>query len=76
MKRESVAGVLTVVAVALGIAAVVTRPFLFAPLGTLVLLVTAKLSANRRLTAPAAAIIAIGGMAGAAIAVGFTKPLY
>ncbi len=76
MKRESVAGALAILAGALGIASVVIRPFLFAPIGMLVLLVATKLTANRRLTGPAATIIAIGGLAGAAIAVGFTKPLY
>jgi hypothetical protein len=35
-----------------------------------------KLTADRRWTTPAAAIIALGGLAGTAIAAGFTKPLY
>ena len=76
MKRETWASALAVVSAACGITSIVTRPFLFGPIGFLLLLVSVKLTANRRLTAPAAAIIALGGFAGAAIAVGFTKPLY
>jgi hypothetical protein len=76
VKRETWASVLAVVSAAFGITSIATRPFLFGPIGFLLLMVAVKLSANRRLTAPVAAIIALGGFAGAAIAVGFTKPLY
>jgi hypothetical protein len=76
MSRESASGFFSAVAAAAGIAAIVTRPFLCAPIGVLCLLVAAKLSANRKLTAPATAVLVLGGLAGAAVAVGFTKPLY
>ena len=42
----------------------------------LCLLVSAKLTAERRITAPAAGVLALGALAGAAVAVGFTRPLY
>ena len=76
MNRESIASVLSVAAAAAGIVAIVTRPFLFAPIGLLCLLVAVKLTTDRRFTAPATAILALGALAGAAVAVGFTKPLY
>jgi hypothetical protein len=76
MKKESAAAALSVLAAALGIVAIVTRPFLFAPIGLICLLIAAKLTAERRFTAPATAILALGALAGAAVAVGFTKPLY
>jgi hypothetical protein len=76
VKRDSVAAVIAALAAVSGIVAIVTRPFLFAPIGMLLLLVSVKLTADRRWTAPAAAIVALGGLTGAAIAVGFTKPLY
>lgn len=76
MNRESIANALAAVAAILGIAAIVTRPFLLAPIGLIVLLVSAKLTANQRYTAPAAGVLAIGALAGAAIAVGYTNPLY
>jgi hypothetical protein len=76
VNRESVSTVLAVAAAAAGIVAIVTRPFLFAPIGLLCLLVAAKLTPDRRFTAPAAGVLAIGALAGAAIAVGFTNPLY
>ena len=76
MKRDSWATVLAVVSGACGITSIITRPFLFGPIGLLLLLISVKLTANRRLTTPVAAIVALGGFAGAAIAVGFTKPLY
>src|SRR6266542_4521738 len=64
VKRDSVAGVFAMLAAACGIASIITRPFLFAPIGMLLLLVSVKLSADRRWTAPAAAIVALGGLAG------------
>jgi hypothetical protein len=76
VKRDTISSALAVVAAALGIVAIVTRPFLFAPIGLLFLLVAAKLTADRRFTAPAAGILALGALAGAAVAVGFTQPLY
>jgi hypothetical protein len=76
VKRETVGGALAVLAGAIGIVSIVTRPFLFGPIGLLTLLVAVKLTADRRLTAPAAALVAIGGLAGAAIAAAFSHPLY
>ena len=76
MKRETWASALAVVSGACGITSIITRPFLFGPIGMVLLLISVKLTANRRLTAPVAAIVALGGFAGTAIAVGFTKPLY
>jgi hypothetical protein len=76
VNRETWSSVFSVIAAAAGIAAIITRPFLCAPIGLLCLLVAAKLSANRKLTAPAAAVLVVGALAGAAVAVGFTKPLY
>ena len=76
MNRDSVAVGLSVLAGVLGIVAIVTRPFLFAPIGMICLSVAAVMSDNRRLTGSVALILAVGALAGAAIAVGFTKPLY
>ena len=76
MNRELVSKVLAAAAATLGIVAIATRPFLFAPIGLLCLLVSAKLTAERRFTAPAAGVLALGALAGAAVAVGFTQPLY
>jgi hypothetical protein len=76
VKRESVSLALSAVAAAAGIAAIVTRPFLLAPIGLLCLLVASKLSADRRYTAPVAVLLAVGALAGAAVAVGWTQPLY
>jgi hypothetical protein len=76
VNRESISSALALAAAALGIVSIITRPFLFAPIGLLCLLAAAKLSANRRFTLPAAGILALGALAGAAVAVGFTQPLY
>ena len=76
MKRDTISSSLAVAAAALGIVSIVTRPFLFVPIGLLCLLVAAKLTADRRFTAPATAILALGALAGTAVAVGFTQPLY
>jgi hypothetical protein len=76
VNRESTAVALAVVAAACGVAAIVTRPFLLAPIGLLFLLAATKLSADRRVTGAASAILALGALAGAAVAVGFTQPLY
>jgi hypothetical protein len=76
VKRDTAAKVTAVVATAAGIAAIVTRPFLFDPIGVIFLLITVKLTADRRLTGTVAAIVALGGLAGASIAVGFSKSLY
>lgn len=62
--------------VALGIVGIVTRPFLFAPIGLVFILIAARQSEDRRVTTAAAGILAICGLAGAAVAAGFTKPLY
>jgi hypothetical protein len=76
VSRESASIAFSAIAAAAGIVAIVTRPFLFTPIGLLFLLVAAKLTADRRLTTPAAMILAVGALAGTAVAVGFTKPLY
>jgi hypothetical protein len=76
VKNESVSAGLSLVAAALGVVAIITRPFLFAPIGLLCLCVAAKLTSDRRYTAPAAAVLAVGAIAGAAVAAGFTNPLY
>jgi hypothetical protein len=76
MNRQTAGTILAAVAAAAGIAAIITRPFLCAPIGLLCLLAAAKLTADRRFTAPATAILAVGALAGAAVAVGFMKPLY
>ena len=76
MNRGSISIGLSVVAAAAGVTGIITRPFLLIPIGLLFLLVAAKLSDNRRVTMPAAAILALGALAGTAIAVGFTQPLY
>ena len=76
MKRDSLGTVLAGLASACGIVSIITRPFLFGPIGLLLLLTSVKLTASRRWTTPAAAIIALGGLPGTAIAAGFTKPLY
>jgi hypothetical protein len=74
--RRSIGIALAAVAAALGVVAIVMRPFLFAPIGLLVLAVAAKVTGEKRVTTPAAYVLALGALAGAAIAVGFTKPLY
>lgn len=76
MSRDSIGVVLSAAAIVFGIVAIVTRPFLFAPIGLLCLLTAAKLTADRRFTGAAVVFLALGAVAGAAIAVGFTKPLY
>jgi hypothetical protein len=76
VNRGSISIGLSVVAAAAGVTGIITRPFLLIPIGLLFLLVAAKLSDNRRVTMPAAAILALGALAGTAIAVGFTQPLY
>jgi hypothetical protein len=74
--RDTVSTALAVVAAVLGIVGIATRPFLFVPIGLLFLLVAAKLTPERRFTVPAAGILSLGALAGAAIAVGFSQPLY
>jgi hypothetical protein len=76
VSRDTLGVVLSVAAAAFGIVAIVTRPFLFAPIGLLCLFAAAKLTADRRFTAAATVVLALGALTGAAIAVGFTKPLY
>ena len=67
---------LSVAAAAFGIVAIFTRPFLFGPIGVLCLFAAAKLTADRRFTGAAMVVVVLGALTGAAIAVGFTKPLY
>jgi hypothetical protein len=63
-------------AAACGIVSIVTRPFLFAPIGLIFVLIGARSSQSRRFTGPALVILTLGALAGTAIAAGFTKPLY
>jgi hypothetical protein len=68
--------VTTILAAACGIVAIVTRPFLFAPIGLLFLMFSARQSENQRYTLPVASLLALCAFAGAAIAAGYGKPLY
>jgi hypothetical protein len=76
VSRDSIGAVFAAAAAVFGIVAIITRPFLFAPIGVLCLFAAAKLTADRRFTAPAMVVLALGALTGAAIAVGFTRPLY
>ena len=76
MSRSTSANVLAILSAALGVVGIITRPFLFVPIGLVFLLVAAKLSQERRVTGMAAAFLALCALAGAAVAAGFTKPLY
>jgi hypothetical protein len=76
VNSRSVGSALAAAAGALGIVGIITRPFLFVPIGLLLLAVAAKVTDERRVTLLAAGVLALGALAGAAIAVGFTKPLY
>jgi uncharacterized membrane protein YcaP (DUF421 family) len=73
---EKVTTVTSIIAAALGIAAIVFRPFLLVPIAMLFLYFSARQSPNQRLTLPVAVIVALGALAGAAVAAGFSKPLY
>jgi hypothetical protein len=76
VNRSTPSNVFALLAAALGVVGIITRPFLFVPVGLVCLLLAAKLSADRRFTGLAAAFLALCAVAGAAIAAGFTKPLY
>lgn len=76
MSKATSANASAVIAAALGIVGLITRPFLFFPIGLFFLLASAKFSEERRLTAAVASFLAICAIAGAAIAAGFDKPLY
>src|SRR3954451_10314717 len=76
VNRASISTALAALAAMAGIVAVITRPFLFGPIGLLCLLVASRLTSERPFTAPAAGLPALGSLAGAAVAVVFTKPLY
>ncbi len=73
---ESAARILCAIAAGCGVAAIVIWPFLLAPVGLLALLVAAKLSADARLTRAAAVVLAVGALAGTAVAAGFSRSLY
>ena len=68
--------VTAILAGACGIVAIVTRPFLLAPIGLILLLFSARQSENQRFTLPVASLLALCAFAGAAIAAGYGKPLY
>lgn len=74
--RETLWNGLTVVAVALAVVGVITRPFLFEPLAALCLLVSAKGTASRRFTGPGIAVITVCAVLGASLAVAFSHALY
>ncbi|HEY3921303.1 MAG TPA: hypothetical protein VGL76_04220 [Gaiellaceae bacterium] len=76
MNRATLSNVCAIAAAACGIVAIVTRPFLLAPLGLIFLLIGARANLSRRFTGPAAVVLTLGALAGTAVAVGFTKPLY
>jgi len=76
VSRNSFATVLSVVAAALGIVAVITRPFLFAPIGFLLVMIAVRLTADRRFTRPATVIVILGAFAGASLAAAMSNPLY
>ena len=76
MSRATLSNVSAVIAAAFGIVAIVTRPFLFAPIGLVFLLVSARQGPTRRFTGPALVVLTLGALAGTAVAAGFTKPLY
>ncbi len=76
MTRDSASAALAVIAAVLGIVGIATRPFLFVPIGLALLLVASKLTPERRFTVPAAGILSLAAIAGAAIAVGWSQPLY
>jgi hypothetical protein len=67
---------LAIAAAACGVISIVTRPFLFGPIGLIFLLVSAKMIADRKYTGTAAVILMLGAFAGTAVAAAFTKPLY
>jgi hypothetical protein len=74
--RETLWNGLALVAVALAIVGVITRPFLFEPLAGLCLLVSAKGTASRRFTGPGIAVITVCAVLGAGIAVAYSRALY
>ena len=76
MNRSTTADVLAVLAAAFGVVSVVTRPFLFAPIGLALLLAAVRTSRSTRFTVPALCILSIGALAGTAIAAAYTNPLY
>ena len=76
MNRAGIAKLLAVAAGVCGIVAIVTRPFIFAPLGLIFLLISAKELSDRRYTGVAAVVLVIGSLAGTAVAAAYTKPLY
>jgi len=76
VSRGARANLLAVAAAVCGIVSIVNRPFLFAPLGLLFLLVGARATSDRRFTGTAAVVLTLGALAGTAVAAAFTKPLY
>jgi len=63
-------------AIASGIAGVFTRPFVFEPIGAILLLIASKQTADPRLTRPGIVLIMICAVVGAAIAAAYNHPLY
>lgn len=76
MSEGTLPKLLAIAAAVCGIVSIVTRPFLFGPLGLIFLLVSAKMLADRRYTMTAAIVLMLGAFAGMAVAAAFTKPLY
>jgi hypothetical protein len=74
---DVVAAALSVLGVAAGIVSIFYRPFLFAPPGLLLACIAIVMSAkNRRLAGLACAVISVGWLIGASIAVWDSNPLY
>ena len=76
VSRTTVPNILTAAAAALGIVSIITRPFLFAPIGMVLLMIAVRQSQDKRYTGMAAVVLSVGALAGAAIAAGYSKSLY
>jgi hypothetical protein len=74
---DLIAVILYSLGAAAGIAAIFIWPFLFAPIGLLLVLVAVVLSANnRRLSGAAITVVIFGFLIGASIAIWHSKALY
>jgi len=67
---------MTAVAAVLAIVGVVVWPFVFEPIAGLFLLIASKSTPSRRFTMPVAMLITVCALAGASIAVGYSRALY
>jgi hypothetical protein len=62
--------------IVLGIIGVFNRPFLFVPIGAILMLIAAKQTASQRITRPGIILISICGVVGAGIAASYSHALY